>query len=104
MSTQPATAAGNCDHPNCTIFITRNTEYHVSGGVCIAVRDRRTGNWVDTHRSLGRPPSGGIRFTGVSPNLVQLADLRAGDMLCFTGDVPTDSIMTSAVECITVAA
>ena len=36
-----------------TCFITRNREYHVRSGVCIAVRDRATSAWIAGHRALG---------------------------------------------------
>lgn len=37
------------------LFITRNSEYHVRGSICCAVRDRRTGSWLTEHLTLGRP-------------------------------------------------
>jgi hypothetical protein len=36
-----------------TCFITRNREYHVRSGVCVAVRDRATSAWIAGHRALG---------------------------------------------------
>lgn len=36
------------------VFLTRNSEYHVERHVCIGVRDRRTGRWVDDHPALRR--------------------------------------------------
>ncbi len=36
-----------------TCFITRNREYHVRSGVCVAVRDRATSAWISGHRALG---------------------------------------------------
>ena len=34
------------------IFLTQRTEYHVRGHVCVAVRDRRTGTFIETHWAL----------------------------------------------------
>jgi hypothetical protein len=34
------------------VYLTKNSEYHVRGLVCFGVRDRRTGQWVDTHWAL----------------------------------------------------
>ena len=53
------------------VFVTRNTEYHVRRNRCVAVRDRRSGTWVDGHLAAGGKVSGGLRFHesgGVSPN------------------------------------
>lgn len=35
------------------VFLTRNSEYHVRGGLCCGVRDRRTGEFVADHAALG---------------------------------------------------
>lgn len=37
------------------VFLTRNSEYHVRGHVCIGVRDRRSGDWLKDHPALSRP-------------------------------------------------
>src|SRR5687768_16283626 len=52
------------------IFVTRNTEYHVRGAVCVAVRDRRSGEWLRAHLALRSRISGGLKFHGggVMPN------------------------------------
>ena len=43
------------------MFVTRNTEYFLVEGVCVAVRDRRTGAWLEGHLAVGRKLSGGVR-------------------------------------------
>lgn len=56
------------------VFVTRNTEYHVRRDVCIAVRDRRSGEWLHGHLALRQRIHGGLRFTrsgGILPNLGQ---------------------------------
>jgi len=53
------------------VFVTRNTEYHFRDGFCIAVRDRRTGDFLEGHLALHRRVNGGLRFFangGISPN------------------------------------
>jgi hypothetical protein len=53
------------------VFVTRNTEYHVRRGVCIAVKDRRSGEWLRAHLALRNRIHGGIRFNrsgGILPN------------------------------------
>jgi hypothetical protein len=44
------------------MYVTRNTEYHCRAGRCIAVRDRRTGRWLDSHLAIQRKIAGGVRF------------------------------------------
>ena len=34
-------------------FLTRNREYHVRSGKCIAVRDRKTSAWISNHEAIG---------------------------------------------------
>ena len=35
------------------VFLTRNREYHVRKGTCVAVRDRKTGAWISNHEAIG---------------------------------------------------
>ncbi len=35
------------------VFATANTEYHLRGALCVAIRDRRTGEWLTEHDALG---------------------------------------------------
>jgi hypothetical protein len=56
------------------VFVTRNTEYHIRRDVCVAVRDRRSGEWLRGHLALRQRIHGGLRFTragGILPNLGQ---------------------------------
>ena len=53
------------------VFVTRNTEYHVRKDTCVAVRDRRSGEWLRAHMALKNRVHGGIRFSrsgGIVPN------------------------------------
>lgn len=53
------------------VFVTRNTEYHVRKDVCVAVKDRRSGEWLRAHLALRNRIHGGIRFSrsgGILPN------------------------------------
>jgi hypothetical protein len=36
-----------------SVFLTRNREYHVRQGICVAVRDRKTGAWISKHKAIG---------------------------------------------------
>lgn len=63
--------------------MTRNTEYHLSAGICVAVRDRATGNWQLCHDALGRRLSGSVRRkAGVEP-YPTLETPEIGDALFF---------------------
>lgn len=53
------------------VFVTRNTEYHIRRDLCVAVRDRRSGEWLRAHMALRNRVHGGIRFSrsgGIVPN------------------------------------
>ena len=54
------------------VFVTRNTEYHLRSGVCVAVKDRQSGEWLRAHLALSQRIHGGLRFTragGIHANL-----------------------------------
>jgi hypothetical protein len=36
-----------------TIFMTKNTEYHICSMLCVAVRHRQTGIWISNHEAVG---------------------------------------------------
>ena len=36
-----------------TVFSTRNREYHVRSGICVAVRDLKTRVWISNHEAIG---------------------------------------------------
>ena len=42
------------------VLVTRNSEYHLRGPVCVAVRDA-TGDWKEQHVAIGCALEGGIR-------------------------------------------
>jgi hypothetical protein len=68
------------------VFVTRNTEYHFRDGFCIAVRDRRTGDFLEGHLALQRRVNGGLRFFpngGIAPNGGEPAP---GESLYFAGE------------------
>lgn len=54
-----------------TVFVTRNTEYHVRHDVCVAVRDRKSGSWMKGHPAITYQVQGGLHFSpkgAISPN------------------------------------
>ena len=64
------------------VYVTRNTEYHVRAGLCVAVRDLRRSAWCDEHPAIGRSLEGALRYkgTGVLP---VLDDPAVGDAIYF---------------------
>jgi len=65
------------------VYMTRNTEYHFRDGTCIAVRDRRTGEWLPGHVALRRKLFGSIRFFANGSLLPNPGEPRIGEALFF---------------------
>jgi len=66
--------------------MTRNTEYHLDAGVCVAVRDRVTGNWQLCHGAIGNKLSGSVRFkSGLDPH-PRVDVPEVGDALYFAAE------------------
>jgi hypothetical protein len=78
------------------VYLTRNTEYHLRDGFCVAVRDRRTGDFLQGHLALQRRVHGGLKFFpdgGIAPNA---GEPRQGESLYFAAD--GRDLVTSALE------
>jgi hypothetical protein len=86
-------------------YVTRHTEYHTQGGVCVAVRSRVTGQWLLRHSALGRRISAAIRLAtieGPGPGMETPDDAppsrpRVGDALYFGTDGP-DVVTTNLLS------
>ncbi len=52
---------GGAERRKNKMFVTRNTEYFLTDGVCVAVRDRRSESWLDGHLAVGRSLCGGVK-------------------------------------------
>jgi len=68
------------------VFLTRNSEYHLSDRACVGVRDRRTGEWYATHVALGCTLVGSITFEGSGPVVQQLGEPKVGECIFFAAD------------------
>ena len=44
------------------VFVTRNTEYHVRKDICVAVRDRKSGDWLRGHLAVKQRVEGSLKF------------------------------------------
>jgi hypothetical protein len=87
---------GGADRRRHRVYVTRNTEYHFRDGFCVAVRDRRTGDFLHGHLALRRRVHGGIKFSrdgGIAPNA---GEPRAGESLYFASE--GRDLVTSALE------
>jgi hypothetical protein len=78
------------------VFLTRNTEYHFRDALCVAVRDRRTGEWLPGHLALRRQVFGSIRFFMNGALLPSPGEPKVGEALFF-GEGGRD-LITSPLE------
>jgi hypothetical protein len=65
------------------VYVTRNTEYHFRDGFCVAVRDRRSGNFLQSHLALRRRIHGGLRFFLNGAIVPNAGEPRPGEALYF---------------------
>jgi hypothetical protein len=68
------------------VYVTRNTEYHFRDGVCVAVRDRRTGQFVQGHSALAGRIDAGIKFFDNGSIAPSAGEPRPGECLYFASD------------------
>src|SRR5260370_26299806 len=78
------------------VYVTRNTEYHLRDGRCVAVRDRRTGEFLHGHLALEHRVDGGIKFFGNGSIAPNPGDPRPGESLYFASE--GRDLVTSALE------
>jgi hypothetical protein len=91
-----APALKRADRRRHKVFLTRNTEYHFRDALCIAVRDRRSGEWLPGHLALRRRLFGSIRFFMNGSLLPNPGEPKIGEALFF-GDGGRD-LITSPLE------
>jgi hypothetical protein len=80
------------------VYVTRNTEYHVEDGTCVAVRDRRTREFMDGHLALERRVEGALKFFrngSIAPNP---GEPQPGESLYFARD--GRDLVTSPLEAV----
>lgn len=68
------------------MFVTRNTEYHCRGDVCVAVRDRRSRAWLPSHMALQRRITGGVRLLANGTAIPVPETPQVGEALYFGGE------------------
>jgi hypothetical protein len=77
------------------MYVTRNTEYHVRDGVCIAVRDRQSGVWIDAHDALRQPVVGCVSMHRNGEVVPSRSAPQPGDALFF--ETTGRELLTSAL-------
>jgi hypothetical protein len=83
------------------VYVTRNTEYHMRDGVCVAVRDRRSRAFRAAHIALNLRMEGGVRVYPNGALIPNVAMPLAGDAMFFTrldDDGDLRQIVTSKIE------
>src|ERR1700730_3251833 len=80
------------------VYVTRNTEYHFRDGFCVAVRDRRTGEFLQGHLALRRRVHGGLRFYLHGAIIPNPGEPQVGEALYFASD--GRDLVTSPLEAV----
>jgi hypothetical protein len=65
------------------VYITRNTEYHVRDGICVAVRNRRLRRFEAGHIALNLKVEGGVRIYPNGAMIPNIRDPEIGDAIFF---------------------
>ncbi|MEO6598567.1 MAG: hypothetical protein ABIQ16_01750 [Polyangiaceae bacterium] len=68
------------------MYVTRNTEYHFRGPTCVAVRDRKTGRFLQSHLAVRRRLSGAVRYQENGTAIPSGAQPLVGEALYFGDD------------------
>lgn len=82
------------------VFLTRNSEYHCFDGVCVAVRDRSSGQWLERHPAVRRRIEGGVKVFSNGAIIPSLRDPEIGDPMYFVLAQARDDqqLVTSRLE------
>ena len=78
------------------VYVTRNSEYHVFDQVCVAIRDKRSGAFVDDHSALRRRIEGGVRVFSNGAAIPTLRPPEVGTPMYFNiDDECSEQVITS---------
>lgn len=80
---QPTTNYCGPERRRHRMYVTRNTEYHFRDRICVAVRDRSSGNFLESHLALRRELSGAVRFYSNGAAVPTLDEPKVGEALFF---------------------
>ena len=83
------------------VFVTAHSEYYTRDGICVAVRNRQSGEFYPEHHAIGRRLTGSLRLTrdGVA-SASPPEHPGLGEQLCFSsGDIEdVHNIITSPLQ------
>lgn len=85
------------------VYVTRNTEYHLRDGICVAVRDRVSGRFRPSHSALSRKVEGGVKIHDNGAVVPHLGEPGVGDALYFACEQRSEAerqLVTSRIESI----
>jgi hypothetical protein len=85
------------------VYRTRNTEYHMRDGVCVAVRDLQSKRFRTAHLALNLKVEGGVKFYSNGAAIPTLKEPELGDAIYFSDFNACGEerqIVTSRVEAI----
>lgn len=80
------------------VYVTRNTEYHFRDGFCVAVRDRRTGDFLPGHLAVRKRLHGGLKFFLNGAIVPNPGEPSPGEALYFAAE--GRDLVTSPLECV----
>jgi hypothetical protein len=80
------------------VYLTRNTEYHFLGNVCVAVRHLDSGHWRVAHVALRRTLSGCVSFSAHGEVQPKSGPPSVGDALFFAA--PGADVITSTLTAV----
>jgi hypothetical protein len=80
------------------VYLTRNTEYHFRDGFCVAVRDRRTNEFLHGHLALRRRIHGGLKFFMNGAIVPNMGEPKPGEALYFAYE--GRDLVTSPLEAV----
>ena len=66
------------------VYVTRNTEYHVRSGVCVAVRDRHSGGFHTAHIALSLKMEGAVHIYSNGGVIPHASEPEPGDSIYFS--------------------
>ncbi|HET9959003.1 MAG TPA: hypothetical protein VFQ61_31145 [Polyangiaceae bacterium] len=79
------------------VFVTRNTEYHFRDEVCVAVKDVKSGMWLQQHQALRRKVTSGVRFFAQGGAAPTSFPPNVGESLYFGEEDGERELITSAL-------
>jgi hypothetical protein len=83
------------------VYVTRNTEYHLRDGVCVAVRDRRSKSFRPAHIAIDLRVEGGVKIYANGAMIPNIQNPGVGDAIFFTqrdDEGHEKQIVTSRIE------